>query len=107
MFPVLARNALREKGIQVVGGIMSPTHDNFKSTKPTLISSVHRLAMVERSVAGSSLVKCSSWEAEQDGWTRTLPVLQHHGRQIAEALTGQSGPFSHLPDMSGCNEQPR
>lgn len=92
---------------------MSPTHDEYRSKKPTLISSKHRLAMVKRSVAGNSLVKSSGWETEQEGWTRTVHVLRHHGQEIASAAAGDSNSshYPHLPDnipqQSGSQQHPR
>ena len=43
----LAKDALARKNIQVVAGIISPTHDEYKDHKPTLITSKHRVAMVQ------------------------------------------------------------
>jgi len=98
----LAKDALARKNIQVVAGIISPTHDEYKDHKPTLITSKHRVAMVQQALATNPWIKCSTWETEQQGWTRTVKVLEHQGQIIKDSTSLESGKFCHplFPEMS-------
>ena len=98
----LARDQLQGCGWDVLGGIISPTHDNYKKQKPSLnVSSSHRVKMVELALRSYDFVKCSKWETEQDEWTRTRKVLEEHLQQInrvMESPDNQHHEFPHLPD---------
>ena len=98
----LAKDALSEKDIQVVAGIISPTHDEYKDQKPTLITSKHRVAMVQQALATNPWIKCSTWEAEQQGWTGMVKVLEYHRRIIKDSTCLESGKFCHplFPEIS-------
>ena len=95
----LARNHLNKCGYDVLGGMISPTHDKYK--KASLIPSNHRIKMVELSLQNYDFVKCSKWETNQDGWTRTREVLEEHLRQIrrvVETPDVELHNFPHLPE---------
>ena len=91
----LAKDALSEKDIHVLAGIISPTHDEYKKQKPTLITSKHRVTMVQLALAANPWIKCSTWEVEQKGWTRMVKVLEYHGRIIKDSTCLESGKFCH------------
>ena len=97
----LAMDALSRKNIRVVAGIISPVHDEYKDKKPTLLtSSKHRVAMVQRALATNPWIKCSTWETEQQGWTRTVKVLENQGQIIKDSTCLETGRFCHplFPD---------
>ena len=98
----LAKDHLQGSGWNVMSGIMSPTHDNYRKKKPSLnVSSKHRVKMVELSLETYNFVKCSKWETDQDDWTRTREVLEEHLEQIKQVCgttTIQANLFAHLPD---------
>ena len=97
----LAMDALSRKDIQVVAGIITPVHDEYKDKKPTLLtSSKHRVAMVQRALATNPWIKCSTWETEQQGWTRTVKVLENQGQIIKDSTCLETGRFCHplFPD---------
>ena len=98
----LAKDRLKGNGWNVLGGIISPTHDNYRKKKPSLVvSGKHRVKMVELALQNYDFVKCSRWETEQDDWTRTREVLEEHLKQInkvAEASDDQDNKLCHLPD---------
>ena len=61
--------------------------------------------MVQAAIANYEFVKCSTWEAEQDKWTRTRAVLEEYKKQIANACKDPSSKADWLPNIS--NEQPQ
>ena len=96
----LARTYLSKCGYDVLGGMMSPTHDKYQ--KKSLIPSQHRIRMVQLSVENYDFVKCSKWEASQEEWTRTRPVLEEYLRQIRLVVQNPETElehFPHLPDL--------
>ena len=103
----LAKDQLRGCGWNVLGGIISPTHDDYKKKKPSLdVSYIHRINMVELSLTNYEFVKCSKWEAVQDEWTRTREVLEEHLTQINRVMEASDNQheFPHLPDsLKGLN----
>lgn len=64
----VARQFLHDRlGVQVVGGLMSPSHDNVvrqkvKTAPQQLIPARHRVAMCELAVSGSSWLAVGRWE---------------------------------------------
>lgn len=72
----VARDHLNRLGYTICGGLMSPTHDEYK--KKELVSSSHRLAMIKKALVALPWVNVSDWEMKQDCWTRTRQVLQYH-----------------------------
>lgn len=78
----IARDHLTHLGYTVCGGLMSPTHELYK--KKDLVSSLHRCAMVKRSVNALPWVKISDWEVKQTSWTPTRQVLLYH--QVSSSL---------------------
>ncbi|GAB6024953.1 hypothetical protein CHUAL_010054 [Chamberlinius hualienensis] len=82
----LARDCLRTVGFNVIEGIMSPVHDAYG--KSTLISAFHRCNMVEMATKTSNWIKLNKWECEQNGWTTTRAVLEHHQKVVNEKFAG-------------------
>uniref|UniRef100_A0A1A9X1T8 Nicotinamide-nucleotide adenylyltransferase n=1 Tax=Glossina brevipalpis TaxID=37001 RepID=A0A1A9X1T8_9MUSC len=61
---------------KVIGGIVSPTHDDYG--KKGLAPAKHRCAMIKLALQSSSWIRLSDWETQQNGWSRTKSVLQYH-----------------------------
>ena len=95
----LARDQLSKCGYNVLGGLMSPVHDNYKKKKSSLIPAKHRIEMVELSLKDYDFVKCSKWETRQEEWTRTRQVLEEHLSQMKTYTNcaTKKEEFSHLP----------
>ncbi|CAB0017332.1 unnamed protein product, partial [Nesidiocoris tenuis] len=73
----LARDHLNRLGrYQVIGGIVSPVHDDYG--KKELISSTHRVSLLRLALQDSDWIFLSDWEVNQKSWVRTRLVLQHH-----------------------------
>ena len=93
----LARDHLSGCGYDVLGGMMSPTHDNYK--KASLIKSKHRIKMVDLALSNYDFVKCSKWETAQEGWTRTRQVLEQHLEQIHKVVKAPNTEFHNFPHL--------
>ncbi|TRY75505.1 hypothetical protein TCAL_00729 [Tigriopus californicus] len=65
--------SLEQRPHRVLGGILSPAHDNYG--KKGLIAGSHRGEMARLAVKSSSFVRLSTWELDQEKWTRTRQVL--------------------------------
>ena len=106
-FPTeLAKDHLRSKGVDVLGGIISPVNDAYQ--KKGLIPAQHRTKMVELAVQNYDLVRCSKWETEQSEWIRTRRALDEYKNQIAQMIKTGNGP-EWLPtiDMEENEDPPR
>uniref|UniRef100_A0A914L5P1 Nicotinamide-nucleotide adenylyltransferase n=2 Tax=Meloidogyne incognita group TaxID=654580 RepID=A0A914L5P1_MELIC len=67
----------------VLDGIISPVSDHFKSKKPSLAPSIHRLRMSQLATSSSDWIRADGWECQRkEGWTRTLEVLKYHNMQM-------------------------
>jgi len=98
----LARDHLRTKGINVIGGIISPVHDKYG--KKGLLPSNHRIKMVKLAIEDNDFLKCSQWEVHQDQWTRTRDVLDEYKKQVAQAIENPDSKPDWLPkfpELSG------
>lgn len=80
----LVRDEYIRRGIDVYGAYMSPVHDGYG--KESLISGEHRLAMCQLASEGSDFIMTDPWEVSQDGYTRTLYVLDSIDRRLKEAF---------------------
>lgn len=77
----LARHHMRnKKDINVERGVISPTNDCYAAIKPSLSTSVHRLAMIRLALKDveKSWIICDDWETKQKEWIRTLPALRYY-----------------------------
>lgn len=73
----IARDYFNENGThEVIGGIISPANDSY--SKPGLVSSTHRCAMIKGVLQTSDWIRLSDWECKQENWTRTRISLQYH-----------------------------
>ncbi|KAG8197399.1 hypothetical protein JTE90_013519 [Oedothorax gibbosus] len=72
---------------EVVGGIVSPVNDGYK--KKDLICAKHRCEMVNLALTDSQWIKLDCWECDQEGWTPTAKVLEHH-QSVLDAITSSS-----------------
>lgn len=102
----LAKDHLTAKGIQVLGGIISPVNDEYKKKSLTVKSS-HRVKMANLALQNYDFVKCSKWEAEQTCWTRTRAVLDQYKSQIIETMKSDSQSYEWIPDLSKAIDSPR
>lgn len=98
----LARAHLNERTeYQVVGGLVSPSHDNevknaLRVFPDQAIPVRHRAAMCEIAVSGSSWLAVGRWEATR---RRVMPyhsVLQHVQELLNKAFGGSAKPASAL-----------
>lgn len=76
-----ARNHLA-KDFSVVLGIMSPTNDEYKKWKSSLIHSRHRMKMVDLALEDSSWIEVRDFEVKQKQWIRTRPTLTHYKSEL-------------------------
>lgn len=84
----LSRDFLHSTGrFEVVGGIMSPVNDGYK--KKDLISAKHRCKMVDLALQSSDWIKLDCWESDQDSWTPTVKVIEHH-QNIINTITNSN-----------------
>ncbi|OQV17544.1 putative Nicotinamide/nicotinic acid mononucleotide adenylyltransferase 1 [Hypsibius exemplaris] len=76
---VLAKEYLYDKlQWNVLEGLISPVHDAYK--KKNLAPSHHRAKMLELAINEHQIpwIKLSTWEVEQEGWSKTLDTMDHH-----------------------------
>lgn len=85
----LAKDHLKSKGLDVLGGVISPVNDAYP--KKELAASNHRVKMVDLALENYDFVKCSKWEVEQGEWTRTRAVLDHYNGQVLDAIKNELG----------------
>jgi len=102
----IAKDHLTAKGIQVLGGVISPVNDNY-AKKSLNVNSSHRVKMVDLAIQNYDFVKCSRWEAEQSQWTRTRAVLDHYNSQIIQAMSNKPQKPEWIPDLSKAVDTPR
>lgn len=91
----IAKDHLTERGIGVVGGIVSPVHDSYG--KKGLVSQTHRLTMIKLALQTSSWIRISDWECQQESWTRTRNTLQYHQNYLNSLLSDLNGVTSSMP----------
>lgn len=92
----IAKDHFEERGITVIGGIVSPVHDSYG--KKGLVSQTHRLAMITNALQTSSWIRISDWECQQESWTRTRNTLQYHQNYLNSLLSDLNGVnLSSLP----------
>ncbi|XP_037950052.1 nicotinamide/nicotinic acid mononucleotide adenylyltransferase 3 isoform X2 [Teleopsis dalmanni] len=83
----IARDYFEMQGThQVLGGVISPTHDSYG--KKGLATAVHRIAMVKLALRSSNWIRVSDWEMHQSKWSRTIEVLQYHQNYINNYING-------------------
>ncbi|XP_063988711.1 uncharacterized protein LOC135168453 [Diachasmimorpha longicaudata] len=81
----IARDHLHRMGThEVVGGVISPVHDNYG--KKELAASEHRCAMVKLAIQSNEWVRLSTWEIRQNSWTKTRHSLQYHQNLLNAVL---------------------
>ena len=71
----MAKDVLNDLGYTVEKGYLSPVSDSYK--KKGLAQAKHRIVMIELAIATSPWLQCSTWEAEQEGFTPTAQVLRY------------------------------
>ncbi|CAF5030790.1 unnamed protein product, partial [Rotaria sp. Silwood1] len=93
----LARDYYHLQSIQVLKGIISPVNDTYP--KPGLAKAEHRIEMIQAAVANNQWLRVDSWEANQESWTRTKIVLDHHYEDIKK----QYGENTELRLLAGAD----
>lgn len=84
-------------GYEVVGGIISPVHDEYG--KKGLVPQTHRLTMLKLALKSSDWIRLSEWETQQEGWSRTKNTLQYHQNFINSIVRDINGiNSSNLPN---------
>nr|ACO15603.1 Nicotinamide mononucleotide adenylyltransferase 1 [Caligus clemensi] len=79
----IARDFLQASGrLQVLGGIISPVHDEYKKESLLEANATHRCSMVNLSLTKNPLIKLSTFEVDQNAWTRLRTVLEEHRRLL-------------------------
>lgn len=91
----LVRDEYMRRGIDVYGAYMSPVHDAYG--KESLISGEHRLAMCHLASESSDFIMTDPWEVSQDGYTRTLYVLESIDRRLKQAFRADEGQMVEIP----------
>ncbi|GMH34434.1 hypothetical protein BSKO_02268 [Bryopsis sp. KO-2023] len=80
----LARDALKQKGYDPLGGYMSPVNDGYG--KKDLASAEHRLKMCELATSSSDMIMVDHWEATGTAYKRTRAVLERVEQNLKEAF---------------------
>ncbi|XP_043268142.1 uncharacterized protein Nmnat [Venturia canescens] len=97
----IARDHLHRMGTHiVVGAVISPTHDDYP--KKELASAEHRCAMLKLATENSDWIRVSTWEARQNGWTKTRLSLQHH-QNLLNAVLLDSNDSKYRSDTEDTN----
>ncbi|XP_046448466.1 nicotinamide/nicotinic acid mononucleotide adenylyltransferase 1-like [Daphnia pulex] len=76
----LAKDFLQKNDHEVLGGIISPVHDQYG--KKGLVTAEHRCSMLKLAVETSNWVNISEWETQQEGWTRTAESLKFYKKAL-------------------------
>ncbi|XP_077259600.1 nicotinamide mononucleotide adenylyltransferase isoform X3 [Temnothorax americanus] len=91
----IARDHLHRMGTHVVvGGVISPVHDDY--AKKELANATHRCAMVGLALQNSDWIRLSTWEMTQNCWTKTRMSLQHHQNLLNSMLSTSNDIKHHL-----------
>ena len=61
----VCRDELRKRGVEVVGGYLSPVNDRYSKQGLGAASAAHRVAMCELAVQSSDWIMVDDWEARQ------------------------------------------
>ena len=70
------------KKYTVIGGFISPSHDEYVSTKPSYICSNDRVKMIKAAVKNSYWIECDEWECKQSGFVDFPQVCEKFLRKI-------------------------
>ncbi|XP_071441816.1 nicotinamide/nicotinic acid mononucleotide adenylyltransferase 3 isoform X2 [Hetaerina americana] len=87
---------------QVIGGVMSPVHDSYG--KKGLVCSNHRCAMLKLALQSSGWIHISDWECQQESWTSTRQVLEHHQDIINTMLNANNEISNTSPNKRQRND---
>ena len=83
-----AKYSLEQAGHTVKVGVISPVHDKYG--KKSLISAEHRLALSHLACKSSNWIRCEDWECKQEGWSKTVDVLDHYSTYLQKEFPGLS-----------------
>ena len=67
--------------------------------KPSLISSVHRVKMIELSIKNYKFARCSKWESDQGNWSSIGHSLKEHQKQIRSVVKNPSPNYRNFPHL--------
>lgn len=88
----LAKEVLRSQhGIVVLGGFLSPSHDQYVQYKleEEAIPGIHRKRMCQLAVEDSDWLRVSTWELEQEGFVDFTSVVRHHSTYLHQKFPGE------------------
>eukprot|EP00096_Caligus_rogercresseyi_P013732 TRINITY_DN6339_c0_g1_i1.p1 TRINITY_DN6339_c0_g1~~TRINITY_DN6339_c0_g1_i1.p1 ORF type:complete len:239 (+),score=54.39 TRINITY_DN6339_c0_g1_i1:165-881(+) len=86
----IAKDFLHSSGrFHVLGGIVSPVHDDYKKESLSEANAAHRCAMLNLCLKEHPFVKLSRFETEQGSWTRLRKVLEEHHNLLSTSQTTQ------------------
>ncbi|CAI5998997.1 unnamed protein product [Closterium sp. NIES-64] len=93
----MARDALQDRGWDVIGAYMSPVNDQYG--KQGLAPAKERVAMCQLACADSPFIMVDPWESSQPCYQRTLCVLRrlHHTLNAPTAPTPSSAAQAQSP----------
>eukprot|EP00485_Elphidium_margaritaceum_P007491 CAMPEP_0202691796 /NCGR_PEP_ID=MMETSP1385-20130828/6408_1 /ASSEMBLY_ACC=CAM_ASM_000861 /TAXON_ID=933848 /ORGANISM="Elphidium margaritaceum" /LENGTH=290 /DNA_ID=CAMNT_0049347249 /DNA_START=27 /DNA_END=899 /DNA_ORIENTATION=+ len=80
-----AKDALQDAGFEVIGGILSPVHDNYGELHKSSLkkaNGLHRVTMAKLATLSSTWIGVSDFEIAMDKWTRTAVVLDCYGKAL-------------------------
>lgn len=92
-----ARDALLRENYHVIGGLLSPVHDEYN--KIGLVGSSHRLNMCLLGTQSSEWMDVDPWETLQPSYCRSLLVLRH----FRESLTTNGFPNTRVLLLCGAD----
>ncbi|XP_040580377.1 uncharacterized protein Nmnat [Lepeophtheirus salmonis] len=90
MFEIAKDFLHQNEKFHVLGGIMSPVHNDYKKESLSEANSTHRNAMVNLCIKKNPFLKLSTYETSQDSWTRLKIVLEEHKRLLLSSSQKQA-----------------
>eukprot|EP00889_Picochlorum_renovo_P004532 jgi/Picre1/31562/NNA_006914.t1 len=91
----LVRDEYMRRGVDVYGAYMSPVHDAYG--KESLISGSIGWPCASWRSESSDFIMTDPWEVSQDGYTRTLYVLESVDRRLKVAFRADEGQIVEIP----------
>ena len=92
-----SKDYLKHSGWNVLGAVISPAHDDYKKRKPSLISSKHRIKMIELSIKNYDFLRCSRFEANQFFWNSPGKFLKEHLQNLHEVFRDPINGYKNYP----------
>ncbi|KAL0484831.1 nicotinamide mononucleotide adenylyltransferase [Acrasis kona] len=77
---------MKERGIDVVAGYVSPVHEDYGKRKKGIAEAEHRLEMCKLALKNSDWIAVDDWEIKQPEYSRTRQVLAHFVESVGKTL---------------------